>query len=163
MQPPPGQFQRPGAPRCAPAHPAVPPSTLPRPCPRPARRPTDLDDTLVLTKHIDAQAYVRVCELGRRLLPGLDEAQLVADWRRLFAAQPWDPEHKARGAGLEYVCAACARRALPPAKPPSTQQAHPGARAATTGARRPLPPAAPPGGGPWAQQGNRELPQVSLL
>ena len=54
----------------------------------------DLDDTLVLTKDVDTQAYQRVCQLGHQLLPGLDQERLLADWRTVFAAQPWDPEHK---------------------------------------------------------------------
>ncbi|GAB4824198.1 hypothetical protein N2152v2_011244 [Parachlorella kessleri] len=54
----------------------------------------DLDDTLVLTKDVDAQAHQRVCQLGRQLMPGLDGQRLLADWRAVFGAQPWDPEHK---------------------------------------------------------------------
>ncbi len=48
----------------------------------------------MLTNHIDGQAYERVCALARQLAPGLDEQALIAHWRLLFGAQPWDPEHQ---------------------------------------------------------------------
>jgi hypothetical protein len=60
----------------------------------PASAFADLDDTLVLTNHIDKRAYERVRELARQQAPGLDEQQLIADWKALFGAQPWDPDHR---------------------------------------------------------------------
>lgn len=60
---------------------------------------TDLDDTLVLTKNADLRAYEYVTTLAQQSHSHLDATRLIADWKGLFAVNPWDPEDK--------VCMGC--------------------------------------------------------
>ena len=71
-----------------------PPPTRPRtPPPLPTPRCTDLDDTLVSTSGADRVAFSEVAALAPALVPeaDVDGEALVARWRLLFGAAPWDP------------------------------------------------------------------------
>jgi N-acylneuraminate-9-phosphatase len=82
----------------------------------------DLDDTLIATAQADAEAYEEVVALLTGLHPGLDAARLIAEWRALFAASPWDADHKARSrprrAAPSVRACSCSPTAHPRGGPP---------------------------------------------
>lgn len=59
--------------------------------------PTDLDDTLVQTSDHDKRAFAKVAELAQQTHPEVDGDKLIADFKVLFKATPWDPEYKVCG------------------------------------------------------------------
>ncbi len=54
----------------------------------------DMDDTLVLTSDCDELAFVEVSAQASQLSPGVDEAALVAAFKRGMKATPWDKAHE---------------------------------------------------------------------
>lgn len=56
----------------------------------------DLDDTLVLTADADEASHAAVLTQLSDHVPALNPDAVLAAWKLLFAAAPWDVTHQAR-------------------------------------------------------------------
>jgi FMN phosphatase YigB (HAD superfamily) len=54
----------------------------------------DLDDTLVATSVHDVRAFAAVTALAASRSPGVDQSQLLAEFKGEFKRVPWDPDYK---------------------------------------------------------------------
>ena len=60
-----------------------------------------MDDTLVMTSDIDEASRAAVGAALAQRGPPLNGAAVVAAWKPLFAAAPWDITHQVRGCALK--------------------------------------------------------------